>query len=73
MSIRNRVRLGLVRLDTRLGIREWLRQDKNVGEEHGPSDPFAVSELRHPRPGTVLDIGGSHGQFAREALAPSPA
>jgi FkbM family methyltransferase len=68
MSIRNRVRLGLVRLDTRLGIREWLRQDKNVGEEHGPSDPFAVSELRHPRPGTVLDIGGSHGQFVKEAV-----
>jgi FkbM family methyltransferase len=72
MSIRNRVRLGLVRLDTRLGIREWLRQDKNVGEEHGPSDPFAVSELRHPRPNTVLDIGGSHGQFAREALRAFP-
>jgi FkbM family methyltransferase len=72
MSIRNRVRRGLIYLDTRLGIRNWLRQDQNVVEEHGPSDAFAVSELRHPRPNTVLDVGGSHGQFASEALRAFP-
>lgn len=75
MSFRNRVRRSLVRLDKGLGLREWLRQDNGAGEGHvapQPSDPFAVSELPHPRPNTVLDIGASHGQFAGEALRAFP-
>jgi FkbM family methyltransferase len=70
MSIRNRFRRGLLYLDKRLGLREWLRQDTSAGDELArprPSDPFATSELQHPSPKSVLDIGGSHGQFAREA------
>jgi FkbM family methyltransferase len=76
MSIRNRVRRGLVRLDKGLGLREWFRQNNGAGEEEQeapqPSDPFAVSELPHPCPHTVLDIGASHGQFAHEALRAFP-
>jgi FkbM family methyltransferase len=70
MSIRNSVRRGLVHLDRRLGIRAWLRQDVSESEEQvsKPSDPFAVAELQHPIPNTVLDIGGSHGQFVKEAV-----
>ena len=75
MSIRNSVRLGLVRLDARLGIREWLRQEDSAeGERARPqaSDPFGVAELQHPRPNTVLDIGGSHGQFVKDAVRVFP-
>ena len=71
MSIRNSVRRGLVGLDSRLGIREWLRQDQGANDAPAlpqPSDPFALAELQHPRPNTVLDIGGSHGQFVKEAV-----
>ncbi len=35
-------------------------------------DLFSIAEIRHPRPKTVLDVGGSHGQFAREALRAFP-
>jgi FkbM family methyltransferase len=74
MSIRNSVRRGLVHLDTRLGIREWLRQDDIASEEHAskPSDPFALSELQHPRPNTVLDIGANNGQFAADVFRAFP-
>ena len=37
-----------------------------------PPDAFSIAGIRHPRPNTVLDIGGSHGQFAREALRAFP-
>src|SRR5260370_35220697 len=69
MSIRNSVRRGLVSLDTRLGLREWLRQDGIESEQPVSqlADPFAIAELAHPVPNTVLDIGGSHGQFVKEA------
>lgn len=70
MSFRNSVRRGLVGLDSRFGIREWFRQgaSENEGRMNPPSDPFAVAELSHPAPNTVLDIGGSHGQFVKEAV-----
>jgi FkbM family methyltransferase len=71
MSIRNSLRRSLVGLDSRLGMREWLRQNDNAAEEQArprPADPFAVAELEHPLPITVLDIGGSHGQFVKEAV-----
>jgi FkbM family methyltransferase len=70
MSIRNSFRRGLVQLDTRLGIREWLRQDSNDNDKPVSqlADPFAIAELPHPAPNTVLDIGGSHGQFVKEAM-----
>jgi len=74
MSIRNRIRRSLVRLDAQLGIREWLRQDGSEEPESTVhlSDPFAIAELSHPAPNTVLDIGGSHGQFVKEAVRHFP-
>jgi FkbM family methyltransferase len=75
MSIRNSVRRGLVSLDSRLGIREWLRQDNSADDARAltqPSDPFALSELRHPRPNTVLDIGANNGQFAEDVFRAFP-
>ena len=70
MSIRSCLGRSLRSLDTRFGVREWLRQDNRVGNEPArqPSDPFTVAELQHPAPNTVLDIGGSHGQFVKEAV-----
>lgn len=75
MSIRNHLRRSLVSLDSLFGVREWLRQDNGADEEHTrfhPSDPFSVAELQHPRPNTVLDIGGNYGQFAEEAFRAFP-
>jgi FkbM family methyltransferase len=74
VSIRRHIRTTLAAVDNRLGLREWLRQDDNgesAAEERArrlrAADPFASStELRHPAPRTVIDIGGSHGQFAKE-------
>lgn len=73
MRIRNNVRRGLIYLDKRLGLREWLRQDaREESVQPQPVDPFASSEFPHPRPNTVLDVGASHGQFARDALRAFP-
>lgn len=75
MSIRNSVRRSLVSLDSRLGIREWLRQDHSEDDARArpqPSDPFALSELQHPRPNTVLDIGANNGQFAEDIFRAFP-
>ena len=74
MSIRRHIRSTLAGVDNRLGLREWLRQDDNgdaaaerLARRLREADPFASSvELRHPAPKTVIDIGGSHGQFAKE-------
>lgn len=75
MSIRRHIRTTLAAVDNRLGLRDWLRQDgdgdRREAEERArrlrAADPFASSiELQHPAPRTVIDIGGSHGQFAKE-------
>jgi FkbM family methyltransferase len=65
-------------MDRRVGLREWLRHDGNGDEREQRArranpDPFtSAHELQHPRPNTVLDIGGSHGQFAKEAFRAFP-
>ena len=69
MSVRGNIRSTLVAVDRRLGVRDWLRQGEENPDliEKARCDPFTVSpELQHERPKTVLDIGGSHGQFAQE-------
>lgn len=74
MSFRSGLRHTLIRFDSRLGIREWLRQDGSEEPQPAfqPSDPFVIAELSHPAPRTVLDIGGSHGQFVNEAVRHFP-
>jgi FkbM family methyltransferase len=72
MSLRSQVRRALLAVDRQLKVRDWLRHDYDQSREQSlaqslSTDPFGSPELKHPRPNTVLDIGGSHGQFAREA------
>jgi len=59
-----------------LGIREWLRaiDSESTVQPIGSRqiDPFGHPDLHHPAPNTVLDIGGSHGQFAKEAFRAFP-
>ena len=75
VSVRGHIRSTLVTVDKRLRVREWLRE-KDSGEKETPpskSDPFTSSEeLQHPRPNTVLDIGGNDGQFAEEVFRAFP-
>lgn len=61
-------------MDSRLGIRKWLREGDGEAPPAQPSvsDPFSASALPHPRPNTILDIGASHGQFAGDALRAFP-
>lgn len=71
MNVRRTVRSALVAVDRIVGLRRWLREGASLPEVAVPV-PFSVSGLLHPSPRTVLDIGGSHGQFAREALRAFP-
>lgn len=71
MSLRGNIRSTLVAVDRRLGVRDWLRQgaEEPALLKNTLCDPFTSSaDFQHPRPRTVLDIGGSHGQFAREVF-----
>lgn len=68
MGIRYRVRSGLVSAVQQLGIGEEIRERDRRKEEAARPDPFAVADIVHPAPITVLDIGASHGQFVREAV-----
>lgn len=71
MPLSSQVRRALLSMDKHLGIREWLRQSDGPQSDHRviePTDPFGSPELPRVHPRTVLDIGGSHGQFARESL-----
>jgi FkbM family methyltransferase len=70
MSFRGAARSTLLAVDRLLGVRRWLREEEPPAR--ASADPFCVSDLRHPVPRTVLDIGGSHGQFAREAMRAFP-
>ncbi len=73
MSVRRHIYQALAAIDSRLRLREWLRgaSGPQTTQSHN-LDPFSISEFQHPRPRTALDIGGSHGQFAREALRAFP-
>jgi FkbM family methyltransferase len=56
-------------------LRDWLRagEDGNARRAQTYADPFTSEpELRHPRPNTVIDIGGNNGQFAEEVFRAFP-
>lgn len=73
MSIRKHVRSALLGIDRRLGLRSWLANGDERVANLLPADPFtATPELSNPRAKTVIDVGGSHGQFAREAFRVFP-
>ena len=75
MSLRKQIRSVASLVDRRLGVRAWLREGEGGGgiTPVAAADPFTSSaELRHPRPNTLIDVGGSHGQFAREAFRAFP-
>ncbi|MCA1630585.1 MAG: FkbM family methyltransferase [Acidobacteria bacterium] len=78
MEVRRSIRATLNGLDRRFGLRQWLWRGAEADEELrlaslGARDPFLTSpELQHPPPRTVIDVGGSHGQFAREIFRAFP-
>ena len=77
MSLRHYIRSALSAVDRRLGMREWLWRDDHAAQDQwftlAAEDPYASTpELIHPKPATVLDIGGSHGQFAQEIFRAFP-
>jgi FkbM family methyltransferase len=53
---------------------EILRKEFNpeIDSEVQSRDPFCSQRSRFPTPQTVIDIGGSHGQFAREVIKSFP-
>lgn len=73
MTIRGHIRSTLAAVDRRLGLREWLRQGGAEAAPPASADPFgSAAELRHPRPNSVIDVGGNYGQFAREIFRAFP-
>jgi FkbM family methyltransferase len=74
LNIRKNIKSALVSIDRQLGVREWLRQEDLSGrvDYQIHRDPFGSGEINHPQPRTVLDIGGSHGQFAKEVYRAFP-
>ncbi|HEV2765500.1 MAG TPA: FkbM family methyltransferase [Pyrinomonadaceae bacterium] len=78
MTIRRHIRTTLAAVDRRLGLREWLARDGGANGATRPraltSDPYtsAPELLAHPRPNTVIDIGGNVGQFAEEIFRAHP-
>jgi FkbM family methyltransferase len=73
--MRRQIRAALGGVDRRLGLREWLRggEGENGHRPLPAADPFTSdAELRHPRPRTVIDIGGNTGQFAEEIFRAFP-
>lgn len=76
MGIRRRIKTTLVTVDRRLGLRAWLSRDADARErppQVAGADPFtSAPELGHPRPNSVIDIGGNNGQFAQEVFRAFP-
>ncbi|MDT7542560.1 MAG: hypothetical protein QOE33_2464 [Acidobacteriota bacterium] len=78
LDVRRHIRATLNGMDRRLGLRQWLWRDADAGAElrfmqSDARDPFtSLPALEHPRPNTVLDIGGNHGQFAKEMFRVFP-
>ncbi len=73
MPIRKHIRSTLMGLDHRLKLRSWLANgDQELAQSKAP-DPFSSStEIKHPKPRTVIDIGGNNGQFAEEVFRAFP-
>lgn len=60
-------------LDRRLKLRSWLANGDQQLAHSRATDPFSSSpEINHPRPNTVIDIGGNNGQFAEEVFRAFP-
>jgi FkbM family methyltransferase len=74
VNIRKNIKTALVSIDRQIGIREWLGQEEFAEKRCWSIDPglFGSGAFDHPSPRTILDIGGSHGQFARESFRVFP-
>jgi FkbM family methyltransferase len=74
LNIRKNIKTALVSIDRQLGVRDWLRDEGVKEQAYNPinRDPFGGGDINHPPPRTVLDIGGSHGQFAKEVFRAFP-
>ncbi|HWW75627.1 MAG TPA: FkbM family methyltransferase, partial [Pyrinomonadaceae bacterium] len=68
MGLRRHVRAALLGVDRRLGLREWLARDGAAADYY----TSAPELLPHPRPNTVIDVGGNTGQFAGRILRAHP-
>ena len=71
LVVGTRRRLGRLRLALRSFRLALFGEDP--GGMSAPIDPYCSSANRFPAPRTVIDVGGSHGQFAREILSHFPA
>jgi FkbM family methyltransferase len=75
MSFRQNLHKVLLGISKHSGIYQWHKREFEYEREKCKSirsDPFGSGEIRHPKPDTILDIGGSHGQFAKEAIRAFP-
>lgn len=73
MSFRQSLHNFLLGTSRRVGVYQWHERELQwQASKNHKQDPFGSGEIQHPKPNTVLDIGGSHGQFAKEAIRSFP-
>jgi len=72
MSIlKESIRKGLISLNRATRFTEWLHSD-NTSKIYTEPDRFGSGEIKYEKPKTIIDVGGSHGQFALEAFKQYP-